>query len=292
MFRFHECPECHQRNPQGSGVCVGCGSTLQRRFCLSCGAANDVLASNCRACGETMLATGVVSESIFAPATSQAVDELDPIFGRTVIESVPRAIASSRAARAHRAARPVAANTDAAAHTADIAAGLLGRRRRIALVPILIVAVVVGGFLAHRLQSDAGPSAQAQASGATRTDGATITAIGTPTVPLTSPAAGLIKPVLQSKELVPATAIAPDGTPLDTTRAADPVGAPPNPTPATSATPPVPTADAQPRRAVRSTAAAAPPNRATAIRTQAKQPCTPNLAALALCSPDQSIEGR
>ena len=56
MFRFHVCPECHQRNPQGAALCVRCGATLQRRFCRSCGLANDMTASTCRACGAPMQA--------------------------------------------------------------------------------------------------------------------------------------------------------------------------------------------------------------------------------------------
>jgi ribosomal protein L40E len=287
MFRFHECPECHQRNPQGSGVCVGCGSTLQRRFCFSCGAANDVLASNCRACGEAMPATGVVSSrSSFAPATAQADNALDPIFGRTVIESAPQGVAAARTERANRAVRAPAANSEAAAQAADTARGLTRRRRRIALVPILILAAVGGGIFIYRLQSDAGSSSQVQAPSPKRTTGATVTAIGAAAAPLTSPAAGPIKPALQSRELAPTTAIVPESTPAETTPAADPASTLANPTPAASVAPPAPKAAVPPHRTAGPAAAPAPPNRAITIRTQAKQPCTPNLAALALCSPD------
>lgn len=234
-----------------------------------------------------MPATGVVSSrSAFASATAQPVDELDPIFGRTVIESAPQGVAAARAERANRAARAPAANTEAATQAADTAPGLTRRRGRIALVPILIVAAVGGGFFVYRLQSDAGSSSQVQALSPKRTTGATVTAIGAAAAPLTSPATGMIKPALQSRELAPTTAIVPESTPTETAPAADPASALANPTPAASVAPPAPKAAAQPHRTAGAAAAAAPPNRAVTVRTQPKQPCTPNLAALALCSPD------
>jgi len=292
MFRFHECPECHQRNPQGSGFCVGCGSTLQRRFCLTCGYANDVQASTCRACGAATTPIGVGDQSIFAPATSQSVTELDAIFGRSVVATSPKRVDPAPAVRAGRATRPGTANADAAAQTAKFAPNQRRHRRRIALVPILIAAAVGGAFVVHRLQPDPRPSTHARVPDTTQTAGATMTAIGAATVPATAPAAGWNNPVQQPQEMAPATTTAPDSTPTDTAPAAGPTGAPANPTPATSVTAPVPTADAPSRRAPRPAAAAVLPDHAAAIRAPAKQPCTAALAALALCSADSSVEGK
>lgn len=48
------CPVCEHRNPRGSRFCNDCGSPLQLRFCPACHAAEDVMALECRECGERL----------------------------------------------------------------------------------------------------------------------------------------------------------------------------------------------------------------------------------------------
>src|SRR5262252_8392714 len=48
------CPVCEHRNPRGSRFCNECGSPLQLRFCPACHGAEDVMALECRSCGEKL----------------------------------------------------------------------------------------------------------------------------------------------------------------------------------------------------------------------------------------------
>jgi Double zinc ribbon len=231
---FRSCPECRHRNPRGSTECAHCGASLKRRFCVGCGAANDVSATMCRSCGEVL--SGTEPSSILAPLDSQWGAE---------------------------PAMPIGATT-------------WPRRRGLRLV--LVAAIVAAGAVAGLLMLRPGPSTTAPPQVSSRP----APADAAPAVPAPTAAA--------PAAAVPAKQAAATPTPSAET------GTPARKPAATASTGP---ADKPSAGATRTAAPAGPTTPATTVAAQGRQPqpqpqpqpaqpsnrpCTPSLAALALCT--------
>lgn len=70
------CPVCEHRNPRGSRFCNECGSPLQLRFCPACHAAEDVMALECRSCGEKLPLVAVTDASVAEVTAPPPLDNL------------------------------------------------------------------------------------------------------------------------------------------------------------------------------------------------------------------------
>lgn len=249
LTAFRSCPECRHRNPKGSTACAACGAALKRRICLACGAANDVLATNCRSCGEEIAASE--PSSVFAPLESQWGAEPSTQQG---IDAVARA-----------EGRPGTGRPSPAP----------ARLLRTTAWSAIAVVVAVAGFAFYRSGTPAPEGLEAAPAGdpepqlaAPATTPADAPPIATPSVG--SPAA---TPVASGGASPRASATAVLGSP-------GLLGAMPSPARATAA--PAPSRQVSAPRDGAATAAdggnPAPPAPA-ALRT-----CTPSLAALALCT--------
>jgi hypothetical protein len=72
------CPVCEHRNPRGSRFCNECGSPLQLRFCPACHAAEDVMALECRSCGEKLpLVPLAEPPPVFVEPTGESIFRTD-----------------------------------------------------------------------------------------------------------------------------------------------------------------------------------------------------------------------
>lgn len=73
------CPVCEHRNPRGSRFCNDCGSPLQLRFCPACHAAEDVMALECRECGERLPMLVFTDQPALARQIASPSDETAPL---------------------------------------------------------------------------------------------------------------------------------------------------------------------------------------------------------------------
>ena len=97
------CPVCEHRNPRGSRFCNECGSPLQLRFCPRCHAAEDVMALECRSCGERLPMLVLTDQSIAPtefPATPDTIWKTrapQPAPFEPTIEGIPLQVDSGAA---------------------------------------------------------------------------------------------------------------------------------------------------------------------------------------------------
>jgi hypothetical protein len=291
MF-FHICPECDHRNPQGSRFCNSCGAPLQRRFCRNCGAANDVQSPACRACGASLPVITTADESLFAapapePSTRGAPPEAcAPAPAAT---TQPSTIASLYPRAEERSAIDATARVDDAATqirlpAETVAAAALpvvverddlidypaparrrGRRAAVGFL-VLVLAAVVAAFYPTRQ-----PASPEPFSGSINTDTPPAPAAATAVLPAPSPSHSPAPP--------------PAATPSESTpKAASAAGA-------TAAANEAVAAPPQAEPTARRVAPSPPPARAVQ-RPPTPQPCTPALAALALCELEAEPAGR
>jgi 2-oxoglutarate dehydrogenase E2 component (dihydrolipoamide succinyltransferase) len=282
MF-FHICPECDHRNPQGSRFCNSCGAPLQRRFCRSCGAANDVQSPACRACGASLPVITTADESLFAaPAPETRAAPSEACAAAPAAKAQPSVIASlyaraeegfaiDAAARVDDAATQIRLPVEAVAaapalpavaerdDVIDYPAPARRRGRRAAIgFLVLVLAAVVAAFYPTR--RPAGPE---PFSGSIKTETLPAPGAAAAALPAPSPAATPREPAPEAASAAGATAAA-----------NAPAAAPPK-------------AEPTARRI-----APSPPPVRPVQRPPTPRPCTPALAALALCELDAESAGR
>src|SRR5882672_12653303 len=83
------CPVCEHRNPRGSRFCNECGSPLQLRFCPACHAAEDVMALECRTCGEKLPLVVLTDTAVTADEIQPAVDAVTQTIWKTQSPALP-----------------------------------------------------------------------------------------------------------------------------------------------------------------------------------------------------------